>query len=251
MPDGPQPVDWQGEPIECEHCVFQSRLDAGQCGQAWACVHDRYAKRVERFFLLNPDLADECLSMPYFEVRMNAARVATLFRLPPLLNDEDAGVRAMAVLRLPVSHARRMAKDPDRRVRIAVAHRLPVEDLLPVFSDTDNYVRSIAARRSEPGMLVVALSDDDPEIRRIVARRINDDWLNRFLNDPDPLVRREAAQRRPDLFAKDPDLRVRHTAAERGSFDVAEALIADDEEVIREAAEARLAELKGEATHVD
>ncbi len=251
MPDGPAPVDWQGQAICCGACTFRARLAHGQCGQGWACVHDRYAKRIERFFVLNPELADECLSMPYFEARMNAARVATLFRLPRLLDDADAGVRAMAILRLPVTHAKRKINDPDRRVRIAVAHRLPVDDLLPMLHDADNYVRTIAARRADPGMLPVAIADDDPEIRRIVARRIGPAWLDRFLHDPDPLVRREAAERRPDLFAGDPDLRVRHTAAERGARETVEALLRDDEDIIRDAATTRLAELMKEAQNVD
>ena len=135
MHDGPEPVDWQGAPLDCAACRFRDRRALGQCGQGWACVHDRYAKRIERFFLLNPELADACLSMPYFETRMNAARVASVFRLQRLLSDADPGVRAMAILRLPRKHAERRIKDPDRRVRIAVAHRLPQDQLLPMTAD--------------------------------------------------------------------------------------------------------------------
>ncbi len=245
--DGPDPVDWQGEPLDCGACRFRDRLVSGQCGLGWACVHDRYAKRIERFFLLNPDLADDCLSMPYFETRMNAARVASVFRLRRLLADEDAGVRAMAILRLPRAHAERQIKDPDRRVRIAVAHRLPVDQLLPMTADNDSYVRSIVARRAAPGMLPVMIPDADPEIRRIVARRIGPDWLDRFRADPDPLVRRAAAERRPGLFVADPDLRVRHTVAELGGIADVTPLLDDAEDIIRETAAARLAHLKEEA----
>jgi len=247
MPGGPDPVDWQGAALDCTTCRFRARLAPGQCGQGWACVHDRYAKRIERFFLLNPDLADDCLSMPYFETRMNAARKASVFRLPRLLTDTDAGVRAMAILRLPPPHAERRIKDPDRRVRIAVAHRLPTEKLLPMMQDEDSYVRSIVARRAEPGMLPVMIPDPDPEIRRIVARRIGTAWLDRFRTDPDPLVRREAARRYPALFTRDDDLRVRHTVAENGGMDEARTLLTDDEDIIRETARARLAQLSEEA----
>jgi len=247
MAEGPDPVDWQGQPLDCSACAFRDRIAMGQCGQGWACVHERYAKRIERFFVLNPDLPDECLSMPYFETRMNAARVASVFRLNRLLSDEDAGVRAMAILRLPRKHAERRIKDPDRRVRIAVAHRLPVEQLLPLTADDDSYVRSIVARRAETGMLPVMIPDSDPEIRRIVARRIGTDWLDRFRNDPDPLVRRAAAERRPGLFTNDPDMRVRHTAAENGDDTVASALLDDPEDIIRETAAARLEQLKTKA----
>lgn len=243
MPDGPEPMDWQGAPLDCASCRFAALNRAGGCRQGWACAFDRYAKRIERFFLLNPGKADECLSAPYFETRMNAARVASLFRLPRLLTDDDPGVRAMALLRLPSTHARRRIADPDRRVRIAVAHRLPVEELLPMMQDGDPYVRSIVARRAAPGMLPVMIPDPDPEIRRIVARRIGDGWLDRFRADPDPLVRREAARRRPALFVADADLRVRHEAAENGDAEAAAALADDPEALIAETARARLAEL--------
>ena len=251
MPDGPEPVDWQGAPLDCASCRFAALRAAGACRQGWACAHDRYAKRIERFFLLNPARADDCLDAPYFETRMNAARVVSLFRLPRLLEDEDPGVRAMALLRLPSTHAKRRIEDPDRRVRIAVAHRLKKPDLLPMMQDPDAYVRSIVARRAEPGMLPVMIPDPDPEIRRIVARRIGESWLDRFRLDPDPLVRREAARRRPALFVGDEDLRVRHEVAEAGAAaDVAQ-LLDDEVDVIRETAAARLAELGAPAPDLE
>ena len=254
VPDGPPPVDWEGAPLDCASCQFRARLAQGQCGLGWACVHDRYAKRIERFFVLNPELADDCLGMPYFETRINAARVATLFRLPSLLNDPDPGVRAMAILRLPVRHAERRIKDPDRRVRIAVAHRLPVDALLPMLSDPDSYVRQIAVRRAEPGVLPTLAHDEDPEVRRIVARRIREDWLGQFVTDDDVLVRREAARRiAPDRlhgFARDPDLRVRHDVAERALPDILAELAQDPEDVVRETAAERLAAFEKEPSDV-
>ena len=243
MPEGPEPVDWEGRALDCAACTHAERLGAGQCGLGWACAHDRYAKRIERFFLLNPDLADACLGHPYFETRMNAARVASVFRLPRLLADPDPGVRAMAILRLPQRHAAGRMDDPDRRVRIAVVHRLPADQLLPMTEDADGYVRSIVARRADPGMLPVMLADPDPEIRRVVARRIGEGWLDRFRADPDPLVRREAALRRPGLFTADGDLRVRHAAAEHGAAEDLGPLLDDAEEIIRETAAQRLAQL--------
>lgn len=241
MPEGPAPVDWTGAALDCAACAFRDRLDAARCGQGWACAHDRYARRIERFFLLNPDLADRNLAAPYFETRMNAARVASLFRLPPLLDDPDPGVRAIAVLRLPPAVVERLIDDPDRGVRIAVAHRLPAARLSRMAGDPDGYVRSVVARRAEPGMLPLMSGDPDPDIRRIVARRLAPERLDRFRADDDPLVRREAAARRPDLFLADPDLRVRHAAAENGGPAEAGALLTDPEDVIRETARQRLA----------
>ncbi|MAU45058.1 MAG: nitrogen fixation protein NifE [Yangia sp.] len=150
----------------------------------------------------------------------------------------------MAVLRLPPKHAEPKIHDPDRRVRIAVAHRLLRDQLLPMTRDEDSYVRSIVARRAEPGMLPVMLGDADPEIRGIVARRIGPDWLDRFRADRDPLVRREAALRRPALFVADDDMRVPHTVAEQGGTEDLAALLDVPEDIIRETAAARLAQLK-------
>lgn len=246
MPDGPEPLDWQGGALDCAACASRDRLSLGQCGKGWSCVNDRYAKRIERFFVLNPDLADTGLDHPYFETRMNAARVASVFRLPRLLDDPDPGVRAMALLRLPRPYAERAIHDPDRRVRIAVVNRVAPKYLLPLSTDPDNYVRSIVARRAPDGVLPSMLNDSDPEIRRIVARRIDPDYLDRFRNDPDPLVRREAARRRPALFVGDEDIRVRHAVAETGTASDAAELLDDEEDIIRDTARARLAELEKE-----
>lgn len=243
MPGGPAPVDWQGGALDCSACRYQTRRALGQCGLGWSCLHDRYARRIERFFLLNPDLSDECLGHPYFETRANAARQASVFRLTALLDDPDPGVRGMAILRLPPAQAERRIKDPDRRVRIAVAHRLAPENLLPLAADAEGAVRAVVARRAEPGMLPVLLADPDPEIRAIVAGRIGTAWLDRFRADPDALVRRAAARRRPALFVADADIRVRHAVAEEGDAETVRQLVGDGEEIIRETALRRLAQL--------
>lgn len=244
MLKGPDPVDWKGAALSCGRCSASARLETGQCGLGWSCLHDRYAKRIERFFVLNPDLADASLDHPYFETRMNAARVASVFRLPKLLGDPDPGVRAMAVLRLPRPYAERAMDDPDRRVRIAVANRVQPRYLLPMTDDGDAHVRAIVARRAPEGVLARMVGDADPEIRRIVARRLPPGYLDRFRADPDALVRREAASRRPGLFLGDPDMRVRHAAAENGDAAEVSALLSDAEEIIRETAAERLAQLK-------
>ncbi|MBZ4023292.1 hypothetical protein CKO11_12570 [Rhodobacter sp. TJ_12] len=247
MPEGPEPLDWEGRALDCDNCRFRMRLDLGQCGQGWSCLNDRYAKRIERFFLLNPELADENLNHPYFETRVNAARHASIFRLPRLLEDPDPAVRAMAILRLPQTSAERLMADPDRNVRIAVAWRLPPNKLLPLVHDDDPGIRLVVARRAEEGMLPVMICDADPEVRAHLVRRIGADWIDRFRADPDPLVRRDAARRRPMLFVEDPDIRVRYAAAEEGCEKVLAHLIDDPEEIIRETAKARLAKLEGAA----
>ncbi|MFD2175243.1 4Fe4S-binding leucine-rich repeat protein [Rhodobacter lacus] len=247
MPEGPAPVDWEGRALDCASCRFRMRLDLGQCGLGWSCLNDRYAKRIERFFLLNPELADENLNHPYFETRVNAARHASVFRIPRLLDDPDPAVRAMAILRLPQAAAEKLIHDPDRAVRIAVAHRLPPASLIPLMHDVEASVRLVVARRAPDGLLPGLIDDPDPSVRRIVVNRIPPDWIDRFRLDPDPLVRRAAAHRRPMLFVADDDIRVRHACAEEGCEKVLARLLDDPEDIIRETARARLAKLEGSA----
>lgn len=242
MPEGPAPVDWQGAALVCAPCAYRPRRDHGQCGPGWSCLHDRYAPRIARFFLINPELADENLSHPYFETRALAARHASVFRLTRCLADVDPAVRSVAVLRLPPAHAERRRDDPDRGVRIAVAYRLPPERLLAMAHDRDGAVRLVVARRAEPGMLPALLADPDPEVRALVAARIALRWLDRLRCDPEPLVRRAAALRRPALFQADPDLRVRHAVAETAGPDTLRALLDDPEPIIRETAALRLSQ---------
>ena len=46
-------------------------------------------------------------------------------------------------------------------------------------------------------------------------------------------------------YPRDPDMRVRHAVAERAGIEIARHLAADPEDVIREVAQARLAQLEG------
>ncbi len=43
-------LDWQGEPVDCAVCDHRDLLREGRCQLRRACVHDRYASRVHRFF---------------------------------------------------------------------------------------------------------------------------------------------------------------------------------------------------------
>ncbi len=53
----------------------------------------------DRFFRWHPALSDEQLTHSYFEVRAIAARRASLFRLPALMDDPDETVRLQVALR--------------------------------------------------------------------------------------------------------------------------------------------------------
>ena len=82
-------LDWQGKQIDCAGCAYETLLEDGQCEPGKACVEDRYARRIDRFFERNKALADGFLAHPYFELRAVAAKHATVFRLPPLLKDTE------------------------------------------------------------------------------------------------------------------------------------------------------------------
>ena len=91
--NGPSPVDHEGQPLSCHTCAVRTQGSGAQCAQGHACLHDRYAPRIERFFRSHPQLADQWLTHPYFETRAIAARYASVFRLEPLLRDPDETVR--------------------------------------------------------------------------------------------------------------------------------------------------------------
>ena len=81
--------DWLGQALSCDACPHRALSEVGRCRLRHACVFDRYAKRIDRFFGWNPALANEYLTHPYFEVRAVAAKHADVFQLPPLLEDGE------------------------------------------------------------------------------------------------------------------------------------------------------------------
>ena len=95
MSDPDQAIDWQGQTFDCAGCPDDAK-PAGRCALMEACVRDRYAKRIERFFSWNPELANDYLDHPYFEVRACAARKADVFHLRALIDDPDETVRWVA-----------------------------------------------------------------------------------------------------------------------------------------------------------
>ena len=117
-------IDWQGREIECGACAHGELRAAGRCALKHACVHDRYARRIDRFFSWNPELSSSYIDHPHFEVRAIAAKFADVFLLPPLLADPDETVRWNAVRRLPRRYLLLLRKDPHREVRIRVASLL-------------------------------------------------------------------------------------------------------------------------------
>ena len=92
-------IDWQGHEISCAGCAHEQLSAAVGCRLRHACVHDRYARRIDRFFNWNPALANDYVKHPHFEVRAIAAKHASPFYLPPLLDDPEETVRWNAARR--------------------------------------------------------------------------------------------------------------------------------------------------------
>lgn len=236
-------VDWRGLPVDCAACAHRDRLAADKCKPLRACVHDRYARRIDRFFDWNPDLARDYVGHDYFEVRACAAKAAEIFLLPAMLDDPEEAVRWSAARRLPRRYILRLRNDPHREVRIRIAGRLEGADLLPMLSDEDYAVRQAVAKKLPPDMLVLMIDDADPGVRRVVASRIAQAALMRLARDADPIVRLEAAKRlEPDdlrMLIKDPDWRIRYEVAQRADIEIITPLASDEDPLVRECATER------------
>ncbi len=146
-------MDWQGHEVDCGACVHQDVKAAGRCRLKHACVHDRYARRIDRFFNWNPELANSYIAHPHFEVRAIAAKHASIFLLPPLLDDPEETVRWNAARRLPKRLVLRLRTDVHREVRIRIVSVLDDAELIPMMNDPDYYVRLVIARRIVPSLL--------------------------------------------------------------------------------------------------
>ncbi|MGO8954939.1 MAG: 4Fe4S-binding leucine-rich repeat protein [Rhodomicrobium sp.] len=237
-------IDWQGKEIDCGACAHRELLATGGCILKHACVHDRYARRIDRFFTWNPALANDYLDHEHFEVRAIAAKFADVFLLPPLLADPDETVRWNAARRLPHRYLAFLRNDPHREVRIRVAWLIDEADLSPMMSDADYYVRLLTARRIAPNMLPAMIADEEAEVRRVVASRIEGDALYRMAADTDAEVRLAVVRRlgNGELagFRHDPDWRVRYEVASRVPPGVLHEMRDDPDDMVREFAVMRL-----------
>jgi len=242
---GDERIDWRGEAIACNNCIHAAMASIGRCEPGRACVEDRYARRIDRFFDWNPELANSHVHHPHFEVRAIAAKHADVFLLPSLLDDEEEAVRWNAVKRLPVRFKLKLRNDPHREVRIRVAGALEGTDLAPMLGDSDYYVRLVAARRIDPALLVMLISDPEPEVRRVVAGRLPPAMLGPMAYDADPAVRLCVVERMgPDALShmrSDEDWRVRHAVAGLArDSEVLQELAHDPDPIVRETAALRL-----------
>lgn len=244
--------DWQGQLLDCSVCERRALLEEGHCRLGHACAHDRYARRIDRFFRWNPQLAKEYLEHPYFETRAVAAKHVELFYLPRLVGDADETVRQSVAQRLPVNskHFKNLLHDPHREVRIRVAERLDGRELVGLIDDPDYFVRQIVARRLPPGMLVKMMHDRDPEVRKVVAQRISSDWLPAMANDKEVNVRLVAVRRMDTAqlkqLIKDPEWQVRYEVASRLEVDDLTLMRADPDPAVHDLVAQRLAGIADE-----
>ena len=238
-------LDWQGNDIDCTACAFEGLRSENKCEPGKACVEDRYARRIDRFFERNPSLADGFLTHPYFALRAVAAKHATVFRLPPLLKDSEETVRWTAVKRLPYRYLLELRTDPHREVRIRIALTLKEDDLPSMMYDPDYYVRTVVARRIDPKFLPSMAHDTEAAVRRVVVSRVDERWLMQMANDAEPTVRLEAARRlTPNqlvLLRRDPDWRVRFHVASNIEGEPLATMKDDSDPVVRQLVYARLA----------
>jgi HEAT repeat protein len=236
-------IDWQGNAVDCGPCAHLAARAAGRCRLRHACVHDRYARRIDRFFDWNPDEANGYVGHPHFEVRAIAAKHASVFLLPALLDDPDETVRWNAARRVPKRYVLKLRNDPHREVRIRIVSLLEDSELAPMLEDKDYYVRLVIARRIAPSLLARMIDDPEPEVRRVVARRIPPEWLLSLASDSDAAVRVEIARRlSPGLLSRmrhDPDWRVRYEVASHIAVDDIGDLASDSDELVCEMARSR------------
>ncbi len=239
--------DWQGKLLDCSACEQHAEPTRGRCQIGHSCVHDRYARRIDRFFRWNPYLAKEYLDHPYFETRAVAAKHVELFYLPRLIDDPDETVRQSVAQRLPVHsrHFRTLVRDAHREVRVRVAERLNDRELAVMIDDPDYFVRQIVARRLPQGILVKMINDPDPEVRKVVAQRVGSDWLPTLAKDREVSVRLEAVRRMDrvqlKLLIKDPDWQVRYQVASRLDMAELEPMRADPDPAVHELVAERFA----------
>ncbi|WP_374341166.1 4Fe4S-binding leucine-rich repeat protein [Methyloversatilis sp.] len=243
------PMAWHGGDLECSGC--EARMKGARCQVGHACVQDRYAKRIDRFFRWNPELSNPFLHHPYFEVRAIACRRGDVFHLQSLIDDEDETVRLSVAVRLPLAQVVKLRDDPHREVRIRVAMRLEGRELLAMAGDEDYYVRKLVAQRLPDALLPRMLDDSDAEVRLEAVRRLEMPALLRMCDDPEISIRKEVAQRLPESqlyrMAYDPAWEVRWIVAGRAGRALALQMSAgDDEDDVRAEALARLDELDRE-----
>ena len=148
MTDIDEAIDWRARQVDCASCAHRGIHATGAVGLPHACVHDRYARRIDRFFNWNPELAKAISRIRISRCARSPPSMRRCSCLPPLLDDPEETVRWNAARRLPKRYILRLRTDPHRevRIRIVIAARRrrsdPDDCTIP-----DYYVRLVIARR--------------------------------------------------------------------------------------------------------
>ncbi len=233
---------------ECPH--RRDLLTQGRCTPGNVCVRAMSGRQIERFFRVNPALADDYAGDVFWERRAIAARYLSQQKLLPLIHDPDEVVRRVLAYRLPIEALDPLIADPDREVRVMVADRLPPDRLERLAADPDYLVRQYVARRLAVGRLFRMIRDPDRQVRSTVAERLPLESLGLLRNDPDPEVRIKVAERirfeEANGLLYDRDWRVRLRLAERLPVGLLGALLDDADPDVRATAQARAAAGKAE-----
>ncbi len=121
-------LDWLGDAVDCGGCPHAALLARQRCQPLRACVFDRYARRIDRFFDWNPASRyvictipiSRCAPAPPRPRIFSICRRCSPTRRKPCAGAPRGGCRRA------ISCA--CATDPHREVRIRVAQRLEGAD---------------------------------------------------------------------------------------------------------------------------
>ena len=113
-------LDWLGSRSPAPTAPTRRRA-AGRCDFGRACVEDRRARRIDRFFAANPALAERLSGAPVFRGAGAGGRYCNVFRCRACWTIRNRTCAPSAAFRLPLAARSPMKSDPDRKVRVAVA----------------------------------------------------------------------------------------------------------------------------------
>ena len=163
------------------------------CRLKHACVHDRYARRIDRFFGWNPSLAKIICAI-------RISRCAPSRRNPPMCSvagpadrPRGNGPLERRCCGCPTAIYSVCATIRTGRSASASPPGCDAADLSPMIHDADYYVRLVVARRIATGDAAAdAQRSRGSGARVVLAQRIADAWLPRHCRRSEPTVRLEA-----------------------------------------------------------
>jgi len=110
-------LDWLGNEVDCAYAARANALRGTL--PLKPPVLRRYARRIDRFFNWNPDLANSYVTHQAFRGACHRSQTCDIFQLPRFLDDPEEAVRWNAARRLPKRYVLRY-DGSHREVRIAL-----------------------------------------------------------------------------------------------------------------------------------